>query len=52
MVPLTEKKGHLKWVLSPLIITLLVCLDVSDDINSMLEITLDANDPYVKSEDY
>lgn len=45
MQGILDKKGHLKYVLSPLFITLLVTLDISQDINDMLEITLDANSP-------
>ena len=48
MQPITQKKGHLKYVLSPIIITLLVTLDISQDINDMLQITLDAKDPNVR----
>lgn len=42
MQRLTDKKGHLKYILLPLVVTLLVTLDISDDLNNMMEMNLDS----------
>jgi hypothetical protein len=42
MQKLTDKKGHLKYILLPLLVTLLVTLDISDDLNNMMEMNLDS----------
>lgn len=43
MQKLADKKGHMKYILAPLVISMLLTLDVSDDLNDLMNITLDAN---------
>lgn len=46
MQSLTSKGGHLKFILLPLAITLIVSLDMSDFINELLQITLETKPEY------
>jgi hypothetical protein len=46
MVSFRNKGGHLKFILMPLAIILLVCLDIFDGINEMLQITLETKPIY------
>jgi hypothetical protein len=46
MVSFRNKGGHLKFILLPLAIILLVCLDLFDGINEMLQITLETKPIY------
>ena len=46
MQSLTNKGGHLKFILLPLAITLIVSLDMSDTINELLQITLETKPEY------
>jgi hypothetical protein len=41
MQGLTKKSGHIKFILLPIAIILLITLDISDTVNEMLQITLE-----------
>lgn len=41
MQGLTKKSGHLKFILLPIVIILLITLDISDMVNELLQITLE-----------
>lgn len=45
MQSLTEKKGHLKFILAPLVIILVLTLDCSDDLNYFFQINLKSKNP-------
>ena len=47
MQSLTSKPGHLKFILAPLVIILVIALDCSDDINALFEIKMDCKNEYV-----
>jgi magnesium-transporting ATPase (P-type) len=49
MQALTDKKGHLKYILAPLVVSFLITLDVSDDLNSFMQINLDSKYEYVSN---
>jgi hypothetical protein len=46
MQGLTKKSGHIKFILLPIAIILLITLDISDMVNSLLQITLETKPEY------
>jgi hypothetical protein len=48
MESLTNKPGHMKFILAPLAIIFILTLDCSDDLNAMFQINLTSTNPNVR----
>lgn len=48
MQGLTKKTNHIKFILLPIVIILLITLDISDLVNGMLQITLETKPEYTE----
>lgn len=46
MTSLVQKGKHFKFIMLPLFLILIVCLDMSDFINEILQITLETKPEY------